>query len=193
MDAGQTNGRTHHEWLCAFGGWRRWRLFGTCERHVDNDFINWSLVAERLIRPEPKRRRVRGRKIAKSIAARSLPYGTCHCHVTRDFTFLHFAPKRQVLFGREGHRSNRTDEGKIALSIIERQWVRIPSDAYRGRELNLRFCHKAMQYAIPASSDKSADAVVYALIIRSEVLGQESEVGGSTRVCVPKHYQHWNP
>ena len=90
MDAGQTNGRTHHEWLCAFGGWRRWRLFGTCERHVDNDFMNWSLVAERLIRPEPKRRRIRGRKIAKSIAARSLPYGPCHCHVTRDFTFFAF-------------------------------------------------------------------------------------------------------
>ena len=50
-----------------------------------------------------------------------------------------------------------------------------------------------MQYAIPASSDKSADAVVYALIIRFEVSGQESEVGGSTRVCVPKHYQHWTP
>ena len=60
-------------------------------------------------------------------------------HLTRDLVLLHFAPERLARLGRERHRSTRTDDGKIVLPIVEGSWVRSPSDAYRGRELNLRF------------------------------------------------------
>ena len=39
--------------------------------------------------------------------------------------------------------------------VIRRSWARIPPDAYWGREINLRFCHKAMWYAMPASSSRT--------------------------------------
>ena len=56
----------------------------TCDRHVDNDFVNLYLVAERLVQSGPGRchsTHINGRKTSKSIAVRSLPYGTCNYHV----------------------------------------------------------------------------------------------------------------
>ena len=40
-----------------------------------------------------------------------------------------------------------SDDGHIALSIIEGSWVRMPPGAHLGREVNLQFSHKAMRYA----------------------------------------------
>ena len=61
------------------------------------------------------------------------PLHTCERHVTGNFSLLHFAPERLVQLGRERHRLTRTDDGKIALSIIEGSWVRIPPGAHLGR------------------------------------------------------------
>ena len=43
------------------------------------------------------------------------PYGR---HVNSDFIISVFAQDRRVRLGRKGHRSTRTDGGKIASSIV---------------------------------------------------------------------------
>ena len=59
------------------------------------------------------------------------PFGICHSHVPSDFINSFIAPERLARFGREGHFSTRTDNGKIALSIVEGSWVRISTKPKR--------------------------------------------------------------
>ena len=59
------------------------------------------------------------------------PLGTCHRHVRSDFINSFIAPERRGRLGREGHRSTGTDGGKIASSIVEESWVRIPTKSER--------------------------------------------------------------
>ena len=56
-------------------------------------------------------------------------FGTCERQMARNLTLMHFAPERLVRLGREIHRSTRSDDGKITLSIIEGPCFRIPPDA----------------------------------------------------------------
>ena len=59
------------------------------------------------------------------------PLGTCRSHVPSDFIDSLIAPEQRVRLGREGHRSTRTDGGKISSSILEGSWVRITTKPER--------------------------------------------------------------
>ena len=76
--------------------------------------------------------------------------GKCLWHVPRDLINSFKGPERLVRLEWERHRSTGTDGGKIALSVTKGSWARF----LPGREINLRFGHKAMRYAMPASISK---------------------------------------